>query len=195
MTSSLFYLIVRSIQRSCPLLQSRQVKALFGVSKTVCELVWNIPFKHCSRDRPGHLLWVLYFFKSYTTKTVALSLLDCSEKCLRKWLWIVVTKLADIETVSSYLQQINFNHILSVNSLKHFKVNFLRCGFWDATQVVCTMTIIDTDCSILEHSSMRSIGSSRKRNDAGIRYEVGVRIYSCFYWIYVPYPFGHILTW
>jgi hypothetical protein len=79
----------------------RRYKALFGASPSLCAWVWSalIPSLPGSAS-PIHLLWTLYFLKQYGKEEVNASFAQCSEKTYRKWCWIMIQKIAELELVS-----------------------------------------------------------------------------------------------
>lgn len=78
---------------------------MFGISPQICSLCW----KHIKCELPMdckevHLLWALLFLKCYNTENVNHSIpfhSDCDEKTFRKWVWIVIDRLAFMKVVSS----------------------------------------------------------------------------------------------
>jgi hypothetical protein len=77
---------------------------LFGIKSTVTALVWNV-IEHrglvTDRNRcPKHLLWALLFMKNYQTESVATSMCKCDGKTFRKWVWLYVGYLSNLDMVS-----------------------------------------------------------------------------------------------
>lgn len=82
--------------------RQRRFKSFFGVTPHVCLLVWNkIQLDAPSGAEPKHLLWCLNFLKEYPVEHTRKALLNANEKTIRKWTWIFVKLVADINTVWS----------------------------------------------------------------------------------------------
>ena len=74
--------------------------SLFGVSAVVCAEVWNRIVSGIPRGaRPIHLLWALFFLKSYSFETISSSFFGVTPKTFRKWCWVFVRAIADMEAV------------------------------------------------------------------------------------------------
>jgi len=81
----------------------RRYRAHFGTSLSVTAALWNQLMQHGERTRrfsPAKLLWALYFLKTYTSEDVASSFFHCSPKTYRKWTWIVIQSISQLELVS-----------------------------------------------------------------------------------------------
>jgi hypothetical protein len=87
--------------RSSARTKARRYKALFGVSAATCSRLWAL-VKPSSPSSAGsrHLLWTLYFLKQYSHEEVNAAFCQCDEKTFRKWSWMVMQVLADLELVS-----------------------------------------------------------------------------------------------
>jgi hypothetical protein len=75
-------------------------RTLFGVGPDVAAHIWN----HLSRygwkppsTRPKYLLWALLFLKNYGTETALAALAQTSRKTFRKWVWLLLPMIADME--------------------------------------------------------------------------------------------------
>jgi hypothetical protein len=78
-------------------------KARFGCSPLICNLVWGILWLQGLQPqgtRTVHLLWTLYFLKTYGTKTVCASFLGCTEKTLRGYVWPLARAISELSVVS-----------------------------------------------------------------------------------------------
>ena len=81
--------------------KQRRFRAFFGTTASICSRLWSL----CSHiliaegAMPVHLLWALMFLKQYNTEEVNASMAGCDEKTFRRWCWLVVHVLADIELV------------------------------------------------------------------------------------------------
>ena len=49
--------------------------------------------------RPEHLLWALLFLKLYELEPVNASLARCDEKTFRKWSWLFVEAIGDLDYI------------------------------------------------------------------------------------------------
>src|SRR5690348_3555300 len=69
-------------------------RAAFGVSFGVLQVVWDLLDPEVADCRPKypreHLLWALYFLKTYTTEVISATFFSTSERTWRKWVTIVV---------------------------------------------------------------------------------------------------------
>ena len=82
---------------------ARRFNSNFGCTPSVCTSLWNRLDE--TNDLPrtariSHLLWSLMFLKVYATETVFASIFECDEKTLRKWIWMMIEKIATINVVS-----------------------------------------------------------------------------------------------
>ena len=79
--------------------EDRHFREMFGCSAKVVLQIWNM----INADIKGspkidHLLWSLMFLKLYSKETVTSRLAGgVDEKTYRKWVWIFVTAIADLE--------------------------------------------------------------------------------------------------
>lgn len=76
----------------------RRFKSFFGVSPEVCAKVWNLLVSDATSD-PKHLLWCLLFLKQYGTEHERRVILNADEKTVRKWTWVYVKLLSEINVV------------------------------------------------------------------------------------------------
>lgn len=78
----------------------RRFRSLFGVSPSTCAHVWQAMRNEIPPGgRPIHLLWALLFLKVYSTENVNSLISGADEKTFRKWTWIFVELIADLEVV------------------------------------------------------------------------------------------------
>jgi len=80
---------------------ARKFASFFGTSPFICSLLWAY-LEPCSNMplgvQPVHLLWALMFLKVYATESVHAALAGgVDEKTFRKWSWIFVHGIADLE--------------------------------------------------------------------------------------------------
>ena len=77
-------------------------RALFGVTPTVCSRAWLLLRDRLPKDaRPFHLLWALFFLKTYASEHVNNMFCSVDAKTLWKWSRKFVTYLADLDIVST----------------------------------------------------------------------------------------------
>jgi hypothetical protein len=97
---------ILSIKNTGTAMFDRSFRAHFGVSVAVCLQLWLILLESpgCpEKCLPIHLLWTLYFFKTYNTEEVASSRFGCTPKTYRKWIWKFARSIADLELVKIHL--------------------------------------------------------------------------------------------
>jgi len=78
----------------------RVYRAHFGQSWQVHGRMWALLQLFCPHDfkiKPKHLHWSAYFCKNYTNESTMASFCKCTEKTLRKWVWIMM------ECISEYV--------------------------------------------------------------------------------------------
>lgn len=79
----------------------RRFKSFFGVSPLICEKVFHLlGGKRPRGSKPEHLLWSFLFLKQYNTEHVNHSITKADEKTFRKWVWIFVYLLAELDVVN-----------------------------------------------------------------------------------------------
>lgn len=79
----------------------RRFQSFFGVSPLVCSLIWEkIENAVPSGGAPKHLLWSLCFLKQYSVEHNRRSLFHADEKTIRKWTWIFVELLSELDVVT-----------------------------------------------------------------------------------------------
>lgn len=79
----------------------RRFKAHFGVTPIVCSIIWE----HIKNELPPgaeakHLLWTLLFLKTYVDEHNRHSLFGADEKTIRKWTWIFIKHLSELNVVT-----------------------------------------------------------------------------------------------
>jgi hypothetical protein len=83
----------------------RRYREMFGCSPFLCSVIWEYlidggQLVAATRGiRSEHLLWALMFLKLYQTEAVSALVCRCDEKTYRKWIWIVIRALADVDVV------------------------------------------------------------------------------------------------
>lgn len=89
-----------SVFKTAPLSADRRFRSMFGTTMSVTATVYNLIKEHLPTGaRPIHLLWALHFLKNYSTETVNSVLWKCDEKTYRKWSWVIIRKIAEIDVV------------------------------------------------------------------------------------------------
>ena len=77
-------------------------KAHFGAHPKVCAKLWSIlkrvPTFNC-RVEPQHLLWTLFFIKTYDIERVCSKFLQCDRKTFRKYVWYTLKQIALLKEV------------------------------------------------------------------------------------------------
>lgn len=81
----------------------RRYRSIFGVTPDVTSSVWNLLEDLQSGSQPIHLLWALFFLKSYTTETVNSFIWRTTEKTFRKWVWYFIDKISLLPAVCIFL--------------------------------------------------------------------------------------------
>jgi hypothetical protein len=78
----------------------RQFRSLFGTTPTVCAIMWamlrnrnRLPI----RSKLVHLLCALLFLKVYDTEEVHAALTGFTEKTFRKWSWMFIELISELE--------------------------------------------------------------------------------------------------
>lgn len=83
-----------------PALALRRFKSFFGVTPTVCSIIWEqLKDELPVGSAPKHLLWSLSFLKQYTDEHNRHSVFGDDEKTMRKWVWIFVNLLSNMNVV------------------------------------------------------------------------------------------------
>lgn len=81
----------------------RRFRAFFGTTPIICSMLWSLCVTSfiAQRVMPVHLLWALLFLKQYNTEEVNATITGTDEKTFRKWSWLVISILADLDGVVS----------------------------------------------------------------------------------------------
>ena len=80
--------------------EKRRFRSLFGVSPELCSVIWSrLGGKQVKSGNPMHLLWALLFLKVYANEDVLSVIAGVSRKTYRKWVWVVVTLLSNLDEV------------------------------------------------------------------------------------------------
>jgi hypothetical protein len=87
--------------------QRRRFVSFYGASSRVCHQLWHLLLKaQIMAEFPAlkqeHLLWALFFLKVYGTENVQASIVAVDEKTYRKWIWIVIEWMSNLDVVSYF---------------------------------------------------------------------------------------------
>lgn len=78
----------------------RRFKSFFGITPDLCSLIWNkINASAPTGAEPKHLLWSLFYLKQYDVEHTRRTLFHTDEKTIRKWTWIFIELLSNLEVV------------------------------------------------------------------------------------------------
>ena len=81
----------------------RRFKSHFGVTPIICSLIWEkLRTELPVGASPQHLLWGLSFLKQYSDEHYRRSVFRADEKTIRKWKWIFVTYLSNMNVVNLF---------------------------------------------------------------------------------------------
>lgn len=205
--------LVQSLEPSIPrATRDGRFKRLFGVRPCICGRVWLL-VESALPTGAGHrhLLWTLYFLKHYAKEAVNAAFARCDEKTYRKWCWMVMRAIADLDVVSCVWLVVSCLRLLLPISLClcHVciacRLLFLLYFTCSTTKIVwedryekdngskCLVSVDGTDFQIREPSPFNRKWFSHKMNGPGLRYEVAVCIQTGIpVWTNGPYPCG---TW
>jgi hypothetical protein len=78
--------------------QMRRFRSHFGTTPRMCAIIWErLKSNGAHGARPKHLLWALLLFKLYLPENMNAAMTGADEKTFRKWNWLVVGLISDIE--------------------------------------------------------------------------------------------------
>jgi hypothetical protein len=99
----LFRVIGERILRRMSTNNDRQFLALFGVPPIHAYKLWRMIIDNGNPEKiaPKHLMWALFFLRTYNREEVIATIMGVTEKTLRKWIWLVIKKLSSIDTLVS----------------------------------------------------------------------------------------------
>ena len=95
---------------SCPITftatSTQRFCSTFGVNALICTQLWYLIGINAGENLirtalPKHLLWSLLLLKQYNSTEIASAIAGVDEKTYRKWSWIFVHILADLNDVVS----------------------------------------------------------------------------------------------
>lgn len=160
----------------------------------MCFLVWQrVKLEAPSDSEPKHLLWCLNFLKQCSTEHTRKALFAADEKTVRKWTWIFVKLVSNLDVVrfccfllSHFLAQLIFEPIPIIPQI-----------IWENRYIgavrgqTCYVSLDGVDFKILEPIPFETKWFSHKFRAAGLRYEVGLNIRSGdMVWAFGGYPCG-----
>lgn len=194
MSSAMFYALgckytYHNIKKS-KCVGTRRFKSFFGVSPLVCSITWKMIYsKLPSEATPKHLLWSLCFLKQYASEHTRHLIFQTDEKTIRKWTWIFVDALANLDVV------INI-YLLFIYLFFNIQLIFLQI-FWEkrfkncVPGQTCFVSLDGVDFKICEPSPFDKKWYSHKFSGPGIKYEIGLCIRSGeIVWKHGGYPCG-----
>lgn len=95
--SILFLKEAKPVTGNCPsMTASLRFKASFGISVEVCIVLWNKYIKNYPNASHKHLLWGIYFLKTYPIEATAAALFGTTEKTFRKNSRAVVERIGSL---------------------------------------------------------------------------------------------------
>ena len=79
----------------------RSFVALFGLWPLRIYQIWRLIQEETNPETicPKHLMWGLLFLRCYVKEEVLSTLVGATEKTVRKWIWIVIGKIAEIKSL------------------------------------------------------------------------------------------------
>ncbi len=85
-------------------MRNRRFRSGLGISSHVCSWYWN----RLEEERllptgfqPKHFIWTLLFMKLYCAESVNAAICGCDEKTFRKWSWLGMQAIGELELVST----------------------------------------------------------------------------------------------
>lgn len=166
----------------------RRFKSFFGVTPLVCSLVWfRIKNDAPADSHPKHLLWGLLFLKQYSNEHIRRSILDADEKTIRKWTWIFVKLISDMNVVLLFDKAFDRRVFHDVC----FQIIWEKRFDGSVPNQTCYCSLDGLDIKILEPKPFSSKWYSHKFHSSGLRYEVGLNIRTGhIVWTNGGYPCG-----
>ena len=82
----------------------RAYRAHFEVSPQISLQIWLL-IQDLEPDisfRPKHLLWTLFFLKTYPTEEVGSSRWGVTPKTFREWIWKMINPISQLSLLESY---------------------------------------------------------------------------------------------
>ncbi len=89
--------------RQCNATMIRRYHSWFGTDPRICFIIWtalvDIGWIKRSTIKRHHILWALWFLKTYNTLEVHSTQLNVDEKSFQKWVWIVLEGVSKLDKV------------------------------------------------------------------------------------------------
>ena len=170
----------------------RRFKSFFGVPPFVCQIIWEkletvLPVG----AEPKHLLWSLLFLKRYSDEHTRRSIVGSDEKTIRKWTWIFVELLSNMDVVTPIL--LDENHKIFFFLTLHYCSQIVWENRFEMATIDQTsfVSLDGLDCKIDEQKPFSRLWYSHKFKGPGLRYEIGLNMRSGFIvWAFGGYPCG-----
>lgn len=91
----------KTTSQSSQYVAKRRFMSFFGVTPQVCSIIWQKVRQEVKikGGEPKHLLWCLSYLKQYAVEHYRRSIFNADEKTIRKWTWILVKILSDLDVV------------------------------------------------------------------------------------------------
>jgi hypothetical protein len=130
--------------------------SLFGVSPVLCGIIWELLTKRGNLDggcQPKHLLWTLFFLKCYAYESVLSQVLKSDRKTTRKWIWYLVSKIAELsnETVRCFFL---FYISICLLTIEMFPFKLLMY-FFNIILTDATRSFGVTGCTVILHTNVK----------------------------------------
>lgn len=88
-------------------------RSSYGISHDVCSHTWELMAKYGTmpaKAMPKHLLWSLMYMKTYESEIFLSSLFGVSDRCFRKWIWLMIASIGQLydKVVSRKKLEVNY---------------------------------------------------------------------------------------
>jgi hypothetical protein len=104
--------------------KDRRFRKIFGVCAETCCKVRNLCVPDLpEKTSPLHLLWTLYFLKQYGLEEFNSAFAQCDEKTFRKWCWIMIKTIAELDLVRKFVCCAIIVHCVRHFSLRVFSAS------------------------------------------------------------------------
>lgn len=167
----------------------RRFKSFFGVTPSVCLIIWKKLTSNLPVDaEPKHLLWSLSFLKQYCDEHNTRSIFRCDEKTIRKWTWVFVSLLSNMNVVKLFLQ-ILLRHVCII--IYSSQILWENRFHGSAVGQTCFCSLDGVDFRIKEPKPFNRLWYSHKFKGPGLMYEIGLNIRTGnIVWANGGYPCG-----
>ena len=92
--------IMNRNKQTCLFTDLQHFESFFGAHPSICSVVWNKFVDEATIPKGGqpyHLLWDCMFLKTYNNEACLSSTVGVDEKTFRKWNWLFVKAISDLE--------------------------------------------------------------------------------------------------